>query len=288
MKTLAAMLLFGNGGQPVDRIMNDIYAALRRIADTPGACGVLAQVESTDGSSPRKAGARMLLSPDGLFSGTVGGGTLEYRAQCEARALLGTGQELTTKTYSLGSGEGESIGSICGGSATLSFRLIDPEKAADLIAERPPRPRVLLYGAGHVGKALADALALLDIPVIVTDERAPLLTPERFPSAERRCCPCGEAPMDPGPEDMIVIMTHGHAWDYALLRRAMDTDAPYIGVMASRKKALIFRERLLDEGVLPERIEQRLHSPIGLFIGAQTPEEIAVSVAAELIAFLRR
>ena len=263
--------------------MNDIYEALKTLAASGGR-GVLAEIESTEGSSPRKAGARMLLSPDGGFSGTVGGGTLEYHAEQDARAVLATGQPLR-KTYSLGSAGGEAIGAICGGSATLTFRPIGPAEAAALLAERPPRPRVLLYGAGHVGKALADVLRLLDIPVVVTDERAELLTEERFPAAERRILPADTAPVDPGPGDCIVIMTHGHAHDYDLLLRAMRTGAAYIGVMASRRKAAIFRDRLRTDGVAPQDIDARLHSPVGLAIGAETPEEIAVSIAAELIRF---
>ena len=267
--------------------MNDIGAALRQIAGTPGARGVLAEIESTAGSSPRKAGARMLLGPDGVFSGTVGGGTLEYHAQQDAAEVLRTGTPLR-KTYSLGGGGGEEIGAICGGSAVLTFRVLGPAEAAALLAELPPPPRVLLYGAGHVGKALADALDLLGLPVAVTDEREALLTEARFPRAERRLFPMDAAPVDPGPGDMVVIMTHGHAHDYGLLLRAMGTDAAYVGVMASRRKAAIFRQRLLADGVTQAEIDDRLHSPVGLPIGAQTPEEIAVSIAAELIAFLHR
>lgn len=265
--------------------MNDFYDALTILAASGGR-GVLAEIESTEGSAPRKAGARMLLSPDGSFSGTVGGGTLEYHAQLDARSVLETGRPLR-KAYSLGGPGGDAIGAICGGSAVLTFRMIGPEEAAALLAERPPRPRVLLYGAGHVAKALADVLRLQDIPVVVTDERAEVLTEERFPAAERRLCPAAETPLDPGPGDAVVIMTHAHAHDYDLLRRAMDTDAAYIGVMASRRKAALFRGKLLDDGVPPEDIDTRLHSPVGLAIAAETPEEIAVSVAAELIRFFR-
>jgi len=263
--------------------MNDIYEALKNLAAFGGR-GVLAEVESTEGSSPRKAGARMLLGPDGAFSGTVGGGTLEYHAEQDARAVLATEAPLR-KTYSLGSAGGEAIGAICGGSATLTFRPIGPVEAAALLAERPSRPRVLLYGAGHVAKALADALRLLDIPVVVTDERAALLTEARFPAADRRILPADTAPVDPEPGDCIVIMTHGHAHDYNLLLRAMRTGAAYIGVMASRRKAVIFRDRLRIDGIAPQDIETRLHSPVGLAIGAETPEEIAVSIAAEIIRF---
>lgn len=265
--------------------MNDIYDALRVIA-AGGGTGVLAEIEATEGSSPRKAGSRMLLGPDGTFSGTVGGGTLEYHAEQDAREVMKTGVPLR-KTYALGPGSpGESIGSICGGTAVLSICPIDAREAQRLLAAAPQKPRVLLYGAGHVGKALSDALYLLGVPVVVTDEREAVLTPERFPHAERRLVPIADAPLDPVGDDMICIMTHGHAHDYTLLRRAMDTDAAYIGVMASRVKSALFRERLQKDGVPAEDIVRRLHCPIGLPIRAETPEEIAVSIAAELIAVM--
>lgn len=266
--------------------MNDICDALRRLS-ADGRRGVLAEIAATEGSSPRKAGARMLLSPDGSFTGTIGGGSLEHRAKEEARQALTDGLSFS-RTYSLSgsSSAGVDIGAICGGSVTVAFRIIGPDEANALLDAEPLPPRVLLYGAGHVGKALADALALLGLPVLVTDEREGLLTADRFPQAQTRLCPLDNAPVDPGPGDLIVIMTHAHTHDYALLRRAMDTGAAYIGVMASRRKAALFRQRLADDGVPPEEIERRLHCPVGLPIRAETPEEIAVSVAAELIAHI--
>ncbi len=266
--------------------MNDIYEALKRLAAEPEGRGVLVEITATAGSSPRKAGARMLLLTDGTTAGTVGGGSLEHRAGQDARAVLHSGAPLR-KTYSLGAAPGEDIGAICGGSATLDFRVIGPADAAALLAAQPVPPRVLLYGAGHVGKALADALHLLDIPVVVSDAREGLLTPERFPYAERRLAESDSLSMEPQALDRIVIMTHSHALDYDLLRRALRTDAAYIGVMASRRKSALFRERLAEEGVPAEQFDRRVHCPIGLAIGAETPEEIAVSIAAELIAFER-
>ena len=266
--------------------MDSFYTALARLAADKEGRGVLVTIESTRGSAPRKAGAAMLMYPEGVFSGTVGGGILEYRAQREAGAVLAAGVP-ARKSYSLGAGAGEEIGAICGGSAELLFRPVGPAEAGTLLAARPERTRVLLYGAGHVGRALAELLHLLDMEVVVTDERAAVLTPGRFPNALRRLTPLAEAPVDAGPGDPVVIMTHGHTHDYTLLRRAFHSDAAYIGVMASRRKGAIFRERLLADGVPPEEIRARLHTPVGLAIGAETPEEIAVSIAAELIAFLR-
>ena len=266
--------------------MNDIHDALKKIAAYPDARGVLIQVAATEGSSPRTAGARMVLGPDGAFSGTVGGGGLEYHAQREARTVLETGVP-ARRTYSLGEGPGEAVGAVCGGSAVLDFRPIGPEDAAALLADLTPPPRVLLYGSGHVGKALADILAVIGLAVTVTDERPELLTEERFPQAERRLLSLADAPVDAGTEDLVVITTHSHALDYTVLRRAMESPAAYIGMIGSRRKSALFRARLEDDGLAPEEIARRLRSPVGLSIGAETPEEIAVSIAAELIAVLR-
>ena len=267
--------------------MNEMYSQLKRIASDPAARGVLAEIVATEGSSPRRPGARMLLGPDGTFSGTVGGGGLEYHAQQEARQVLRTG-EPSRKCYSLGNAPGEATGAICGGTATVDFRPVGPAEAQAILRDMPRPPRVLLYGAGHVGKALADALHLLGMAVVVTDGRAELLTPERFPHAERRVLPEEDAPVDAAAEDLVAVMTRGHAFDYTLTLRAMRSPARYVGVMGSRKKVALFRERLLGDGVSQEAIDARLHSPIGLPIGAETPEEIAVSVAAEMIGFLRK
>lgn len=265
--------------------MDDIYKALKSLAETGGR-GVLAEILDTQGSAPRHAGARMLLGPDGAFSGTVGGGAVEYRVQQEMKSFP-PGAEALEKVYSLG-GSGEATGAICGGSARIRLRSVDASEAAALLGALPKPPHVLLYGAGHVAKALADALHLLNIPVAVTDGRKELLTRARFPFAERRLCPLESAPVSPQAEDFIVIMTHGHSFDYALLRRAMETEAAYIGVMASRKKAELFRRRLEEDGFSSDGIQRRLHCPIGLSIGAETPAEIAFSIAGEIISILRK
>ena len=271
--------------------MNDIGEALARLAADPAGRAVLAEIEATEGSSPRKAGARMLLGPDGAFSGTVGGGGLEYLAQRDARRVYESGRPLQ-KTYSLdtaaGPDAGEATGAVCGGSATVVFRVIGASDAAALLAALPRPPRVLVYGAGHVGKALADVLALLALPVTVTDPRPELLTAERFPRAERRVVPEADLSVDAGAEDLVVILTHSHALDYVLLRQAMKTPARYVGMIGSRKKTALFRARLAEDGVSPAELEARVHMPVGLPIGAETPEEIAVSIAAELIAELRK
>ncbi len=267
--------------------MNDLYDALRRLAEDPEARGVLAEVEATEGSAPRKAGAQMLLGPDGTFSGTIGGGGLEFIAQQEAKQVLERGEPLR-RTYSLGSAPGEATGAICGGNAAISFRVIGAAEAKTLLADLPQTPRVMIFGAGHVGKALADALALLGLSVTAADPRPELLTPERFPRAELCLFPEDHPVVDARENDYIVILTHSHALDYALLRLAMATPARYVGMIGSRRKSVLFRKRLAADGVDPGQIEARLRTPVGIPIGAETPEEIAVSIAAEIIADLRR
>ena len=265
--------------------MNDIYEALKSMADDPDARGVLVEIAATTGSSPRKRGARMLLGPEGTFSGTVGGGGLEYHAQQEARRVLASG-EPARRIYSLGTDPGQAVGSVCGGSATVDFRLLGPAEAAALLRDMPRPPRVLLFGAGHVGKALADVLHLMALEVVVTDERAEMLTPERFPHARRQLIPAAETAVDAEESDLVVIATHSHALDYTLALAALRSPAHYVGMIGSRKKNELFRPRLLRDGIPQADIDARFHSPVGLPIGAQTPEEIAVSIAAEIVADL--
>lgn len=265
--------------------MNDIRAALKTLSKG-NAYGVVAEILSTAGSTPRGPGAQMLLLPDGTFSGTVGGGTLEYKAQQKALEVLRRGIP-DREMYSLrGDPNAFSIG-ICGGTAVVDFRLLTPSDAARLLQTMPAPPRILLYGAGHVGKALADAAYLLGLEVIVTDDRKALLTSERFPHAQTVLHTLPDAPIDPAKQDFIVIMTHGHEHDFELLRRAMNTEATYVGLMASRKKAALARELLARDGRTETEIAQRLHCPIGLPIHAETPEEIAVSILGEIISILR-
>ena len=265
--------------------MNDIRTALKSLAKS-NSPGVLAEILSTAGSTPRGPGAQMLLLPDGTFSGTVGGGTLEYKAQQKALEVLRRGLP-DREIYSLrGDPNAFSIG-VCGGTAVVDFRLLTPLDAAALLRTMPAPPRILLYGAGHVGKALADGAHLLGMEVVATDDREALLSSERFPHADRILHTLPDAPMTPAAQDFLVIMTHGHEHDFELVRRAMNTDAVYVGLMASRKKAAIVRELLTRDGHAPEAIARRLHCPIGLPIHAETPEEIAVSILGEIVSILR-
>ena len=145
---------------------------------------------------------------------------------------------------------------------------------------------VWLFGGGHVSQALAAVLAPLDFQVAVYDDRPEFTGEDRFPLAVRRvAAPFGElrehVPL--GPDDYLVIMTRGHQADFEVLRETLRAPVRYLGCIGSRRKLALCKDRLLDEG-FTEAEYARLHAPIGLAIGAETPEEIAVSIAAELIA----
>ena len=144
---------------------------------------------------------------------------------------------------------------------------------------------VYVFGGGHVSQALVPLLAALDFPVVVYDERPEFTDPALFPAALRTVCapyPALPEHIDPKPNDYAVVMTRGHEGDFAVQRSLLTRPMRYIGVIGSHRKAALQRQRLLDEGFSDEQLAV-VHSPVGLPIGAQTPAEIAVSVAAELI-----
>ena len=148
-------------------------------------------------------------------------------------------------------------------------------------------PRVVLFGGGHVAQMMARQLGLLEYRIWVVEDRPAFAREEMFPSAERVICSDFDAAQDAvglTKKDHVIVMSRGHETDYQILRWALLSEADYIGCIGSKRKIGQIRERLLLDGIAPERID-RLHAPIGLPIGAETPAEIAVSVAAELIQY---
>jgi xanthine dehydrogenase accessory factor len=148
-----------------------------------------------------------------------------------------------------------------------------------------PRCRLLIVGGGHVGKAVADLAADLEFDVWIVDDRAEFASPERFPTAERRIAgPVSEVlpSLEITPNTYCLIVTRGHNHDEEALYHLIDRGARYVGMIGSRRKVAHTLEALREEGVDDARLE-RVHAPIGVPIGAETPEEIAVSIAAELI-----
>ena len=231
------------------------------------------RVTRARGSTPRDAGAEMFVAAD-TVQGTIGGGQLEYMAIDRARQMLARGEAEATMDVPLG----PEIGQCCGGRVELAL-----DRAA--AQPREAGPQVLIFGAGHVGRALARALTPLPCRPILIDQRTAelaqaegveqKLTP--LPEAEIRAAPLGSA---------YVILTHDHALDFLLGAEALKrTDAPYIGMIGSRTKRESFRRYLAQTA--PALDPARLICPIGAgFSGDKRPEVIAAFTAAELIARL--
>lgn len=252
-----------------------------------GRAAMLCTVTDSRGSVPRGTGARMLVLEGGEALGTIGGGAVEHQAIQFARELLEQGRS-AERTYGLAPGGDADM--ICGGEVDVRFRCLAPSDVRELEAiarEWAPADRVLLFGGGHVARALAKVLSLADYSVEVWDQRPEAVTPALFPDAAALRCGAWEAALEAlapvAAEDYVVVMTPGHQADFTVLAQVLKTPAKYIGCIGSRSKAAAVRSRLLEAGFSEGEVD-RVRSPIGLPIGGKAPGEIAVSVAAEMIA----
>ena len=255
---------------------HEVFAALGE-ALSRGEEAALVTIVSSNGSTPQRVGAKMLVFGDGRIVGTVGGGCYEHDAIGRARQVLASRKAVTVK-YDLNDDFAEETGLVCGGQMEV---FIEPIEAS---------PAVYIFGAGHVGYYLAKMAHEAGFGVHVIDDRAAFANSERFPFAvsvvvddipgwlERTTIPATA---------YAVIVTRGHRNDLDALRALAPRDLRYIGLIGSRAKVARLYEQLLSEiNVDPARLE-RIHAPIGLDLGAVTPQEIAVSITAELIAVRR-
>jgi xanthine dehydrogenase accessory factor len=245
----------------------ELYEEIVRLqrADEPAA---LATVVACAGSSPRKPGAKMLVRADGSTLGTVGGGRLEAEAVSAVRAVIAEGLPRTL-AFTLT----EAHGFACGGSLTL---FVEPLGSA---------PPLIVFGAGHVGKALTRLAAACGFRVTVIDDREACARPEELPGASAVVCappPEAIARLRIGAETAVVIATPGHRSDFEAVRAALSTPAGFIGLLGSARKRIVLLETLAAEGYSAAEME-RVTTPVGLDIGAETPEEIAVSIVAQLV-----
>jgi xanthine dehydrogenase accessory factor len=236
-----------------------------------GQRGALATVVRISGSTPQQAGARLLLREDGSTVGTVGGGAIEkFVMEALERALSCGEPELLTRDLT------HDLGMCCGGRMEV---FVEPLQ---------PTPRLWLLGAGHVARPTAVLARSVGFEVLVVDEREELNTAERFPECQLRL----EDPSDAlrretlGARDWVLIVTHDHQLDERALELAAGQEARYVGLVGSRRKVFRLVERVLAkrQGDVPV---ERVFAPVGLDIGAVTPEEIAVSIVAELVALRR-
>lgn len=241
--------------------------------EAQGETGVLITVVGCKGSTPRKAGAKMLWRPSGLTQGTVGGGAVEHAALAQCADVLSAGEprllEITL---------GQELGMCCGGLMRLYLEPVLPKV-----------PFVLL-GGGHVAQACAALLPGLGFSVHVADGREGFATAERLPGVQQLVDGLEPADLDGlpfGSRAFVLIATHDHQLDQRLLEACLTRPARWLGMIGSQRKALKTRERCLHKGI-PQMALARLHCPVGLDLGAQTPHEIALSIAAEAVTLLRR
>jgi xanthine dehydrogenase accessory factor len=215
----------------------------------------------------------MLVRDDGSIVGTIGGGCVEADVWQAAREVMESEKPRTLK-FDLNQDPKYDTGLVCGGTLEVFVE--------------PVLPPALLYvfGAGHVAFSLCQAAAGAGFDVSVVDDRSSYATKERFPAArEVLALDFEEATkkVDPNESSYIVIVTRGHRDDMRILRWAVQTRARYVGMIGSKRKVIEIFKTLQKEG-LPAHLFDRVHAPVGLDIGAITPEEIAVAIAAELIA----
>ena len=257
----------------------------------------------------------MLAGQAGLLTGTVGGSAVEACALGKAKALLGSGQGCRM-TLDLSGTTCHSLDMVCGGGVELLFSYIPKgdahwqtlaERALEAMETRRPgtlllshrQPPELIWGnpsapyggclsgdVFHLAQALVPLLAMVDFQVVVFDNRREFADPARFPQAKQVICGDYEnipLTLSLDPQDFYIVMTHGHSFDFALENQLLRRPFGYLGVMGSRRKTASVNARLKDAGVAEEAIAQ-VHTPIGVAIGAVTPAEIALSIAAQCIA----
>ena len=235
----------------------------------------LVTVVRSQGSTPQRAGAKMLVYADGRTVGTIGGGCYENDAFWKAREAIASGKS-SLQHYDLNDDFAQENGLICGGRMDVH---IDPLS---------PTPPLYIVGAGHVGWHLARAAADAGFKLHVIDDREKFANAERFPGAEVvvESIPGWLHRADIAPSAYVVVVTRGHQHDLDAMRALAARDVRYLGLIGSRAKVARIYNALLAEG-MPSECLHRVHAPIGLDIGAITPAEIAISILAELIAVRR-
>ena len=225
------------------------------------------------GSTPRKDNAKMLIRQDGSFSGTIGGGCTEAEVWQTAQDVMATGKSRILK-FSLNQQDAARDGLVCGGTVEFFIEPILPE------------PQLVIFGAGHISCFISKVAKLAGFKVTVVDDRARYASREKFPEADEVIVCDFEQIREKVPfhsNCYLIIVTRGHGHDQTVLERVIDAPVQFIGMVGSRRKSKIIFDYLRSHGVSEELIA-RVESPVGVDIGSETPEEIAISVVAQMIA----
>jgi xanthine dehydrogenase accessory factor len=253
----------------------DVFDELVRLRSLGQKCA-LATIVEVNGSIPSFQSAKLLVREDGSLVGTIGGGCVEAEVWNAAREVMETGKA-RNMSFTLGQDAAYDNGLICGGQLEVFVECISPQ------------PSALIFGGGHISKSLAKVLDLAGFQVSIADNREAYANKERFPEAAAVYSDEYEDvfPKLPVNESTyIVIVTRGHRDDMRVLRWAVTTNARYIAMIGSRRKTIGVVKELEKEGI-PRGAFDRVFAPMGLEIGAISPEEIAISVGAEMIAVRR-
>jgi xanthine dehydrogenase accessory factor len=240
-----------------------------------GKRGVLATIVHTNGSIPSFESSRMLVREDGSIAGTIGGGCVEAEVWAAAKEVLAA-EAPRKMVFNLNNEASYDNGLICGGTLEVFVEPILPQ------------PTLYIFGGGHISMALAQTAHAAGFAIGVVDDREQFANRERFPMAQEIYTSFDDAfaRLQPTASSYLVIVTRGHRDDMRVLEWAVGSKARYIGMIGSKRKVHSVYQALEREGMPPETFD-RVHAPVGLEIGALTPEEIAISIAAELIAVRR-
>jgi xanthine dehydrogenase accessory factor len=249
-------------------------AALR--AEALGEAAALVTVVATEGSTPQKAGAKMLVYADGRIVGTIGGGCLEAEMTWRAREAI-QGRRVQLVGYDLTPDQAGEDGLVCGGRMQV---FIEPIEGT---------PTLCLFGAGHVAQPLARMAKAVGFRVEIADDRLKFANRERFPEADLILVGDFAAmaeKMTLGRSSYGIVVTRGHKGDAEALAAIVGKGLRFVGLLGSKPKVVHIFSALLERGLTREQLAG-IHAPLGLEIGAETPEEIAVSILAEMIAVRR-
>lgn len=230
-------------------------------------------VVETKGSTPRGIGAKMLVNKNGLVAGTIGGGITEARVIEEAKQALKEGKGRLLNYHLTREQAALDEGAICGGEMKVFIDVLQPKE------------EVLIFGAGHIAVCVSKLAKMVGFKVTIIDSRKEFANQDRFPEADEIIAEDTEKALTHlkiTPYTYIIIVTRGHLKDEEVLASVVRSNAAYIGMIGSRQKNATVFQHLEEQGISAQELK-KVHAPIGIDIGAQTPEEIAVSIIAEII-----